>query len=141
MWEVVGIVIGVLWGIGYTIIRPSGLEHSPFILNIYYGVFYTICNTIGSICIQDVQHPEHWMWSKTQVLYFLAYAVCMTFATILYNIAAMKSQVQISVLTALTCCYPIVTWLGGLLFFKEPFIWKHLLGSLCIVAGASIISI
>ena len=141
MWELVGVVIGMMWGVGYTVIRPSGLEHSPFILNIYYGVIYIVCNVIGSAVNNDMQNTDSWIWSKTQCLYFIVYAAVMTGATMLYNVAAMKPEVSISVLTALTCCYPIITWIGSMIFFSQLFLWKHLLGAVCIVAGAAIMSI
>ncbi len=126
LWIWLGLGATVLWGGTYALLKPAGAV-SPFVTNVIVGALGFVTGLLG-LAVESRSDPSRFnaAWLDLGIdnrwIYILGYSVANVVAAYLYLYATQLPGVQISVLTAMTSCYPLVTTLLCFLFFAE---WKR----------------
>lgn len=111
-WLVLGLAATCLWGVGYVSLKSAG-PVSPFVVMSLLGACNLVSGLVG-IAAQAV--PE---LNTRPLLFVFGYIACSLGASYCYQFAAQMPDVHISILVAITGCYPLVTALLSFLLLKE----------------------
>jgi hypothetical protein len=127
-WIVWALTATILWGAGYSFLRPTG-DVNPLVSQILFGGGTFVCNlTVMGIwaavtgdgdSLTTFVEPWQALFRHRQSWFLLGYVLCNSFAGLAYLYASTLPDVPLSVLTALTAAYPLVTTVILFAVFQE----------------------
>lgn len=128
-WVICGVLATILWGSGYAFLKPLGEGTNPFVSQILFGVGTTISNLVAMMIWAAFTGDDDFKttfivpWENffrtRESWYLLGYVLCNSFAGLVYLYASTLPEVRLSVLTAFTAAYPLVTTIILFVAFRE----------------------
>jgi uncharacterized membrane protein len=122
-WFWLTMIATTLWGFSYSLLRPIG-PITPLVLQFFVGavnVIYSMSMLYGI----NIHHTDVWIQSFTNIydgktigLLFL-YTLSNFFAGYCYFSATQIPEAPLSIIVALSSCYPSITLLILCLFYEE----------------------
>jgi drug/metabolite transporter (DMT)-like permease len=119
LWITLGVGAIVCWGVAFACLKPLSDHLSPFFLQFLTCVVGSVIH--GLILWGEGTFTDSWiLWSSSKWLagWSIAYTLFSLIGTLCYLFGSQVTNASLSVLTALTSVYPVVT-----IFIM--FIWSH----------------
>ena len=121
----------VLWGSGYVFLKPVNKEVNPLVIQILFGVGTFVCNLIAmgiwaavssspsSSTATTFIEPWKILLDHRENWYLVGYVLCNAFAGLVFLYTSTLPDVPLTILTALTAAYPLVTTIIVFGLFRE----------------------
>lgn len=126
LWVTLGLSATLLWGVGYVFLKPVK-DVNPMIIQTMFGFGSGLCNVLAmamwSAYTSQSGAPFVEAWTSFAAnetsLNLIGYVMCHMLAGLLFVIASQLENVPLSILTAMTSAYPVVTTVLVFVLFEE----------------------
>jgi len=121
-WILPATLATLFWGGGYSALRKFSSSLSPYVIQVVNGSYLLVCNLIAlAIVTKTTEGFAASFLNMTLALfgYLSIYCVSGVIGSFFYLYAANLPNVPISLLTAYTSCYPLVTIVINFCVWRE----------------------
>lgn len=134
-------IITFMWGSAYVL--PRFFTHiSPILIQLLNGIFVTCFATLYFICFYGTSVGIEWNKLSWNVVGWISlYSFFSCTASVLYFYVSQLPNTSLSILTAITSCYFLITSLWLMLLYQDykNFILSRFISSLLLVSSGVIL--
>ena len=141
-WVVYPIICAIMWGIGYTLVKPVSDQLQPYTINALYGAFVFIINIIALAIKQNFDNFKlinNWKLGICLMFYIILLAT----TSIIFLIGYKLDGVNSGVYTLISSTYPVITLILSYIFLGQTNINPYYasFGTVLTLVGVSLLAL